>query len=77
MGHTLKKAKELAAELEYETKDGGLGVEHCPECNEYTFAIEGVSPGGMYNYGECLYCGHTVSEEEAEEDELTYKIEHG
>lgn len=76
MKRTLQEARAIAEKLEYQAAtEGGSGVETCDNCNKTTFEIHGSSDGGIYSYGECLYCGHVISNDEANEKELTYKIE--
>ena len=51
---TLGEARLVARTLDFETKQGDLGVNRCPACHEATFAIEEYSPDGATEYGYCL-----------------------
>ena len=63
----------MATQLDYETKDGGLGVDVCSECGEHVFVVEGSSSDGTVYYGYCMNpeCGFERSEEDAEKDAYT------
>lgn len=65
---TLGEAREVAARLDYETKDGGLGTEFCPNCREKLFVVEGHSSDGVVASGYCITpgCGYERSADEAE-----------
>ena len=66
---TLGEVRELADRLDYETKDGGLGVDFCPSCREKLFVVLGHSANGVVASGYCVTpgCGFERSADEAED----------
>ncbi len=64
---TLGEARETAIRLNYETKDGGLGTEFCPNCQDGLFVVEGYNADGTVAYGYCMTpgCGYERSADEA------------
>lgn len=67
---TLEDAKRMATRLDYETKDGGLGVDVCSECGEHVFVVEGSSIDGTVYHGYCMNpeCHFERSVKDAEND---------
>lgn len=51
---TLRESRLVARTLDFETKNGDLGVDRCPQCCEATFAVENRSDDGTVDHGYCL-----------------------
>lgn len=68
--NTLGEAREIAERLDYETRDGSLGTESCPDCRKALFVAEGHSSDGVVGYGYCMTpgCGYERSADEAEDE---------
>jgi len=66
----------MAARLDYETKDGGLGVDTCPGYGEHVFALESQSPDGAVYHGYCMNPGCRFERpEEATEDAYAARVD--
>lgn len=74
--NNLDEAYDVATRLEYETKDGGLGVDSCPTCHEHVFAVEGFSSDSVIAYGYCINpdCRFERSKDEAEDEAFEARV---
>lgn len=65
---TLGEVREIADRLAYDAKDGGLGTDFCPNCQEKLFVAEGRGADGRVSYGYCITpgCGFERSKDEAD-----------